>query len=298
MMRFRRLMMAFTLAQSCLFFDDDKFAKAQDAPQPATAAPAQPVAKVPTTEQICQLIEKSAETHDIPKDFFARLIWKESRFDHQAVSPVGAQGIAQFMPYTARERGLADPFDVEQAIPASASFLSDLKKAFGNWGLAAAAYNAGAGRVSSWMRSGGFLPLETEDYVLDITGAPADDFSTGKELVNRPLDPKLTFAQACSRLPVIRFATTPMSRIKPKPWGIQVAGNFRRSVAANQWTRLRKQFPAVLNGHTPVISRVRSPIGRRGIYAVRIGADSSAQANTICNRLRAAGGACIVSRNR
>lgn len=58
------------------------------------------------------------------------------------------------MPYTAKERGLVDPFDVEQAIPASAGFLRDLKDAFGNWGLAAAAYNAGAGRVSSWMRTG------------------------------------------------------------------------------------------------------------------------------------------------
>jgi len=52
--------------------------------------------------------------------FFARLIWKESRFDIKAVSPAGAQGVAQFMPATAKRRGLADPFDPEQAIPASA----------------------------------------------------------------------------------------------------------------------------------------------------------------------------------
>ncbi|NKC02528.1 lytic transglycosylase domain-containing protein [Ochrobactrum haematophilum] len=254
--------------------------------------------KVPGVNRICQLIETSAIRHGIPKDFFARLIWKESRFDHQAVSPVGAQGIAQFMPYTAKERGLADPFDIEQAIPASASFLFDLKQAFGNWGLAAAAYNAGAGRVSSWMRSGGFLPLETEDYVLDITGAPADDFASGKEVQTRPLDSGRSFAEACRRLPIIRSATIPMSRVKPKPWGIQVAGNFRRSAAVNQWSRLRKQFASVLSGHDPVISRIRTPMGRRGIYAVRIGANSRAEADGICSKLRAAGGACIVSRNR
>jgi hypothetical protein len=202
------------------------------------------------------------------------------------------------MPYTAKERGLADPFDIEQAIPASASFLFDLKQAFGNWGLAAAAYNAGAGRVSSWMRSGGFLPLETEDYVLDITGAPADDFASGKEVQTRPLDSGRSFAEACRRLPIIRSATIPMSRVKPKPWGIQVAGNFRRSAAVNQWSRLRKQFASVLSGHDPVISRIRTPMGRRGIYAVRIGANSRAEADGICSKLRAAGGACIVSRNR
>src|SRR5690606_4533363 len=121
---------------------------------PDYAPPLPPEKKAPTVSRICQLIAANADAHGISRDFFARLIWKESRFDHNAVSPVGAEGIAQFMPYTAKERGLADPFDVEQAIPASASFLRDLNGAFGNWGLAAAAYNAGAGRVSSWMRSG------------------------------------------------------------------------------------------------------------------------------------------------
>ncbi|MFD2653246.1 lytic transglycosylase domain-containing protein [Brucella rhizosphaerae] len=268
-------------------------------PESLTYGPPMPPEKIaPTVGRICQLIEINAEAQGIPKDFFARLIWKESRFDHRAVSPVGAQGIAQFMPYTAKERGLADPFDIEQAIPASAGFLSELKRAFGNWGLAAAAYNAGPTRVSNWIRSGGFLPLETEDYVLDLTGAPADNFASGNEIANKPLDAKLSFTEACERLPIVRTATIPMSRIKPKPWGIQVAGNFRRSVAVNQWSRLRKQFSSVLAGHDPVISRVRTPMARRGIYAVRIGANSRSEADNICSKLRAAGGACIVLRNR
>jgi hypothetical protein len=252
----------------------------------------------PTVDRICTLIAEHADGHGVPRDFFARLIWKESRFDHRAVSPVGAQGIAQFMPYTAKERGLADPFDVEQAIPASAALLKDLRKAFGNWGLAAAAYNAGAGRISSWLKSGGFLPLETEGYVRDITGQTADDFAAGAEVQARPLDAKLSFDRACRRLPIIKAATIPMARIKPKPWGIQVAGNFRRSAAVNQWERTRRQFAAILKGEAPVVSRVRSPMGRRGIYAVRIGADSRAQADTICSSLRKAGGACIVLKNQ
>src|SRR5205814_6611619 len=66
-----------------------------------------------------------------------------------AVSPKGAEGIAQFMPGTAAERGLANPFDPEQAIPHAARFLAELKRRFGNLGMAAAAYNAGPARVRS-----------------------------------------------------------------------------------------------------------------------------------------------------
>ncbi|WP_244491105.1 SPOR domain-containing protein [Paramesorhizobium deserti] len=267
-------------------------------PQPPEEKPEEPPAKAPTVAQICSLIAANADQHGLPRDFFARLIWKESRFDYRAVSPVGAQGIAQFMPYTAKERGLADPFDVKQAIPASAAFLKDLRGVFGNWGLAAAAYNAGARRVSSWLKSGGFLPLETEQYVLDITGHAADDFAAGAKLQPRPLDAKLPFDQACRRLPIVKAATIPMARIKPKPWGVQVAGNFRRTAAVAQWDRTKRQFSSILKGHPAVVSRIRSPMGRQGIYAVRVGADSRAEADLFCSKLRAAGGACIVLKNR
>src|SRR5690606_2812236 len=121
----------------------------------------------------------------------------ESRFDANAVSPVGAEGIAQFMPGTARMRGLADSFDIDLAIPASAAYLAELKAGFGNLGLAAAAYNAGENRVARWLSSGGFLPLETEDYVLDIMGEPADMFSNRAYAGTiRLLDPKSSFAHA------------------------------------------------------------------------------------------------------
>ncbi|MIL09249.1 lytic transglycosylase, partial [Salmonella enterica subsp. enterica] len=249
-------------------------------------------------DRICDLIETHAEANSLPKDFFARLIWKESRFDEKAVSPVGAQGIAQFMPATAKMVGLADPFDMEQAIPASARHLADLKRATGNLGLAAAAYNAGEGRVDRWLRSGGFLPLETENYVLDILGEPADNFADRNHAApERPLDAKSDFRTACLKLPIIMSRTVPMSQIHTKPWGVQVAGNFRRSAAVNQWQRERARF-SVLKGYDPVVSRVRTPIGRRGVYAVRIGVDNRAAADKICAQLRSAGGACVVMRNR
>src|SRR5687768_4547969 len=128
-------------------------------------------------EVVCALIETAASKHAIPVAFFTRLLWKESRFRSDAVSPKGAQGIAQFMPGTAAERGLADPFDPVAAIPASASLLADLNTRFGNLGLAAAAYNAGADRVARWLAEAASLPWETQDYVVSITGVPAEAWS-------------------------------------------------------------------------------------------------------------------------
>jgi SPOR domain len=91
---------------------------------------------------------------------------------------------------------------------------------------------------------------------------------------------------------------TAMATVNIKPWGVQVAGNFRRAAAIKQWQRLKGRFSALLSGYEPVVSRVRTPIGRRGIYAVRIGVDNRANADIICQQLRGAGGACIVVRNR
>src|SRR5690606_31692477 len=72
-----------------------------------------------TRATICALIDQAAASHDLPVEFFTRLIWQESRFRQDAVSPKGAQGIAQFMPGTAALRNLADPFDAAEAIGAS-----------------------------------------------------------------------------------------------------------------------------------------------------------------------------------
>lgn len=249
-------------------------------------------------DRICDLIAFNADRHGLPRDFFARLIWKESRFDERAVSPVGAEGIAQFMPATAKIVGLADSFDKEQAIPASARHLADLKRTLGNLGLASAAYNAGEGRIDRWLNSGGFLPLETEEYVLDIMGEDATNFSVREHQGTiRRLDKTLEFDAACRQLPIIMSRTVPMARVHTKPWGVQVAGNFRRAAAVGQWQRVRARF-AVLRQYQAVVGRVRSPIARRGIYAVRIGVDSRSSADKICAQLRSVGGSCVVMRNR
>ena len=90
-----------------------------------------------STDNVCVTLEQAAAKNGLPVDFFVRVIWQESRFNAVAVSPKGAQGIAQFMPKTADWRRLSDPFDVSAALVASASYLRDLSKRFGNLGLAA-----------------------------------------------------------------------------------------------------------------------------------------------------------------
>jgi hypothetical protein len=138
-----------------------------------------PEPRVLSAEELCGTLASAAQSNDLPVAFFMRLIWQESRFIASAVSRAGAQGLAQFMPATAAAHGLGDPFDPLQALPASARFLNALRKEFGNLGLAAAAYNAGSGRIREWIEKRGKLPKETRDYVLNITGHAAEQWVGG-----------------------------------------------------------------------------------------------------------------------
>jgi soluble lytic murein transglycosylase-like protein len=97
--------------------------------------PADP--KVRQSDPNCEALANAAAAHDVPLEFFVRLIRQESNFDPYSVSHKGAQGIAQFMPGTARWRGLADPFEPQQALHESARWLGELRAQFGNLGLAA-----------------------------------------------------------------------------------------------------------------------------------------------------------------
>jgi hypothetical protein len=123
----------------------------------------------------------AARANALPVDFFARLIWVESRYRPDEIGPSTrtgerAQGIAQFMPGTAMERFLMEPFNPVEALPKSSKFLAELRDQFGNLGLAAAAYNAGPQRVRDFMAGLRELPVETRNYVLTITGRPIEDW--------------------------------------------------------------------------------------------------------------------------
>ncbi len=129
-----------------------------------------------------KMAEDAATAHTLPVNYFLRLIRQESGFNPDSISPAGAQGIAQFMPATAGDRGLKDPFDPSEALPKSAELLSELKDRFGNLGLAAAAYNAGPDRIRKWLAGQSQLPQETINYVRIITGHDAADWAKSNDL--------------------------------------------------------------------------------------------------------------------
>ena len=126
----------------------------------ARANATEPPDKNSAAQSICLMIESAAGANHIPLEFFARVIWQESRFRSDAVGPVTrsgerALGIAKFMPRTAAERGLLDPFDPVQALPKAAEFLRELRAEFGNLGLAAGGLqrrSAAAARLSCRQR--------------------------------------------------------------------------------------------------------------------------------------------------
>jgi soluble lytic murein transglycosylase-like protein len=140
---------------------------------------------------LCSAIVSVAQANELPIPFFANLIWQESSFQSKTISSAGALGIAQFIPETAIEHGLMNPFEPIQALFASGQFLRKLHRQFGNLGLAAAAYNAGPGRVNEWMAARKTLPGETRAYVARITGYRADQwlsrqFARGPEAALMP----------------------------------------------------------------------------------------------------------------
>jgi soluble lytic murein transglycosylase-like protein len=147
---------------------------ASGAPAAAATGGAQPAAG---EAALCRTVDRVAAADRLSAAFLTRILWQESRLRSDALSPKGAQGVAQFMPPTAVDRGLADPWDPGHAITAAGRLLADLAARFGNVGLAAAAYNAGAGRVEKWLRAESGLPAETRDYVRIVTGRAIEDWA-------------------------------------------------------------------------------------------------------------------------
>ncbi len=249
---------------------------------------------------VCRLIELSARTQSLPVAFLTRLIWQESSFRPDTISPAGAQGIAQFMPKTADERGLANPFDPEEAIPKSADLLADLKQRFGNLGLAAAAYNAGPARVANWLAGHGNLPAETRDYVLTITRRPVEDWigdAAAETITDSAISPKLSCLQATAAIRRSEPRSVAASALFA-PWGVQLAGSFSKAAALAAYTRARSSYFAIIGKIEPMVigGRVRSR-GFAPYYQVRAPAPSRAAADAICEKILRAGGACAVLRS-
>ena len=121
-------------------------------------------------------IEQAATANGIPASLLAALLNQESGFNPAAVSPAGAQGIAQFMPGTAAGLGV-NPDDPVQAINGAAKLISSYAREFGSYSDALAAYNASSAAVK---RYGGVPPYpETRAYVSAILSSAGLSGSKG-----------------------------------------------------------------------------------------------------------------------
>jgi hypothetical protein len=258
----------------------------------------------PSVDDICRTLAQAAADNELPEEFFTRLIWQESRFNPAAISPAGAQGIAQFMPQTAAIRGLTNAFEPLQALRESASYLRELRTTFrGNLGLAAAAYNAGPGQVEAWLAGRSRLPGETLANVLIVTGQTAQAWAS-------PVPPQLPSAatppsnaapgERCvelAKLMIDRPRRRPALTSDPAwgPWGVQLAGTWSEGRVLATYEQLRRKYAGVLGDRLPLVVDARRRAPAR--FIVRVSEKSQMDANALCTKLRAAGGSCIVLRN-
>ena len=219
---------------------------------------------------LCPIVDDAAAAYGLPAAFLTRVLWQESRFRAGVTSPAGAEGVAQFMPQTAAERGLADPWDAPQAIVHAARFLGELERHFGNLGLAAAAYNAGGARLAQWLGARAGLPAETRLYVAAVTGRQVEEWAARGHAGPAVGD---WGAQHC--LAVIASLMQPP----------------RRPVApiAVWQARLDRMLAAAFRQVSE-----RSGAGSATVVSNRRPVDARSPAETLCQELRQRGAACAV----
>ncbi|GHO86916.1 lytic transglycosylase domain-containing protein [Dictyobacter formicarum] len=147
-------------------------AKQQTNPVVVPAPP--PATNLPRSQYVA-IAQQAAAKYGISPVYFVRQINQESGFNPYAMSPVGAVGIAQFLPSTAASMGV-NPYDPVDALYGAARMMANLSNQYGgDYAKALAAYNAGPGNVNNAIAAGGaawlsYLPAETQNYVRIIMG--------------------------------------------------------------------------------------------------------------------------------
>lgn len=254
-------------------------------------------------DRLCRALQRNAMGRDLPALFFVRLIWQESRFNHTAVSKVGAQGIAQFMPPTAREWGLRNPFDPAMSLRKSAELLAHLKEKFGNVGLAAAAYNAGPYRVQKWLKGKSSLPRETRHYVKTITGHAAKHWrdaasdKSDESIANEPAR-ALRYSYALESK-CLELANSVLNSPWPNgAWNVRVVENVSQAEALNQVEALRRKLADGDDVTRPLIEPIDEvDEDGRPRFAVDIARSTHSEAWEMCSRMRKNGKGCRILRS-
>lgn len=178
-------------------------------------------------------IQEAAAMHGVSPDLVRAVVQTESHFNPLAVSPVGAKGLMQLMPSTAKHMGLDNPFDPRENVLAGAKYLSLMLDRFnGNTALALAGYNAGPENVRRYR---GVPPFgETRGYVKKIQNLVA-----GSEAAfSIPVAPKSRVRRAslhATRAKVGRARHVNVSR--PTTLKVRAKAPASRARARNRGTR-------------------------------------------------------------
>jgi hypothetical protein len=136
----------------------------------------------------------------------------------------------------------------------------------------------------------GYLPAQTQGYVLTLTGRTAEDWAAaGRDPHDKDAKP-----QSCIEITVALRGEDRDEQPPIAPWGVQLAGNFSKAIALASFDRARQRYLARLGDLPPMVigTRLRSR-GTRRFYRVFLPASSRAEADQLCHLITAAGGPCI-----
>jgi soluble lytic murein transglycosylase-like protein len=135
--------------------------------KPVVIAPATVATAAPGNASIQDIVDEASARHGVDPDLVHSVIKAESNYNPNAVSPVGASGLMQLMPATARQLGVLNAFNPKDNIEGGVKYLRYLQDKFQDPVLALAAYNAGPGSVEKYNKT---VPpyRETQDYVVKV----------------------------------------------------------------------------------------------------------------------------------
>jgi hypothetical protein len=205
-----------------------------------------------TRDEMIALGRSEAVRNGLRPETLLGLLDQESRFNPNAVSPVGAVGVAQFMPATARRFGI-DARDPAQAIPAAAKYLGQLQKQFGSERSALQAYNWGEGNLKSWLKTGRgvkgqVMPNETKNYAAGVMSRSRGFMDQGA-------------APAFAAMPSVLMA--PESGVQPR---IAVAGNEEEAGLMRGLSRYPAHVQQGMAGVLAQLLPVRDALAGRDVF--------------------------------